>query len=103
MGMKKLILVVVILTGCATASKLNELEIGMTKADVIKKLGKPESASTIGENSYLTYRLQRSTLDETTDVYLVKLKDNKVVSYGRDIEVRPGENRLILDHNITNK
>lgn len=39
--------------GCATAYKINSIGLGMSKEEVIKKMGKPASASAIEGTEYL--------------------------------------------------
>src|SRR5580693_7287835 len=52
------VLIVVLLAGCATAEKLNDVRIGMTKDQVIALLGTPDSTSAQANVEYLTYYLE---------------------------------------------
>jgi len=71
---------------CATSQKMNALSIGMTKAEVVKVMGRPTSTSAIGDVEYLTYRLSETSDDAfygiTTD-YFVRLVNGRVDAYGR--------------------
>lgn|SRR5574337_887551 len=88
--MRKLVLTLILLTilsGCATTGKMNRVSLGMTKQDVISAMGNPDSTSANGEVEYLTYSLYRGFFDRNygnwSDNYFVRLKDGKVDSYGR--------------------
>lgn len=72
--------------GCGNAHKMNRLSIGMTKAEVIKAMGRPTSTASPGNgHEILVYRLY-PTGDEwwygTSKDYFVRLIDGKVESYG---------------------
>ena len=74
------------LTACATSSKINGVQQGMTRAEVEKIMGKPVSISSQGSATYLSYRLSETSDDEVmgrTTPYFVRLIDGKVESYGR--------------------
>jgi len=86
--MKKLKNVIIIATfilsiGCATASNLNRLNVGMTKQQVINVLGDPESASAKEGVEYFRYCLPMNRMGGWKDWYFVRLENNKVVAYGR--------------------
>jgi hypothetical protein len=77
--------IVVCLTACATANKMNKLSLGMTKAEVINSLGNPNSTSAQGGAEYLMYEL--SPTDDMafygiTRPYFVRIINGKVESYG---------------------
>ena len=76
-----LLLGALLLFGCASSNKMNQLELGMTKAEVIDTIGEPKSASAIEELEYLKYRFKSSGW--FTDEYYVRLQDGKVDAYGR--------------------
>lgn len=82
--MKKLILMVLIaflLLACAaSANKMNSLELGMTRDDVIQAMGKPSSTSEAEGILYLKYKLRDGVV---TDDYYIRLIDGKVDAYGR--------------------
>jgi len=74
------------LAGCATSGKINALNIGMTKDEVIKVMGKPVSISAKGGTEYLNYKLSETDDDAFrgwTSPYYVRVINGKVDSYGR--------------------
>lgn len=77
---------VIFLIGCATAHKISSVQIGMTKEEVIKAVGKPASTSAKGNTEYLNYSLSE-TDDQAfygiTVPYYVRLVNGRVDSYGR--------------------
>lgn len=86
------------LAGCATAEKLNDVRIGMTKDQVVSLLGTPDSTSAQANVEYLTYYLIADpTGDNRYDrdqPYMIRLVDGKVESFGRysqlmDLYFRP--------------
>ncbi len=75
-------IVVVFLFGCAGSSKkMNLINLGMTKKEVIEAIGEPTSTSAKRNKEYLNYHL--TTGGFFTDVYHVRLLDGKVDSYGQ--------------------
>lgn len=75
-----------LLAGCATAGKISTVQLGMTKDDVIKVMGKPTSVSAQGSSEYLNYALSETDDDAFrgwTKPYYVRLINGKVESYGR--------------------
>ena len=73
---------VVFLFGCAGSSKkMNQLNLGMTKQEVIEAIGEPTSTSAKRNTEYLNYHLTAGGV--FTDVYHVRLLDGKVDSYGQ--------------------
>jgi Short C-terminal domain/SmpA / OmlA family len=88
------LLCVALLAGCVTADRLNDVRIGMTKAQVIALLGTPDSTSAQANIEYLTYYLATDTTYGRDVPYMVRLVDGKVESFGRfaqlsDIYMRP--------------
>ncbi len=82
------LIVMMLVSGCASASahKISKVKLGMTRAEVIKVMGKPTSVSAQGETEYLNYAL--SETDQAagrgwTTPYFVRLISGKVDSYGR--------------------
>lgn len=92
---------IVLCSGCfittalaPSASKLNRVEIGMSKSAVIDRMGQPDSVSAKGNTEYLQYRLAYEkdysgcwyfgmlTWAHKAD-YFVRLVDGKVDAYGR--------------------
>ena len=86
--MKHLILLIftLLLVSCATSGKINGLQIGMTKEQVITSMGKPVSISAKDGTEYLNYKLSETDDDAFrgwTSPYYVRLINGKVDSYGR--------------------
>ena len=81
-----LVMLVILLAGCATAGKINGVQMGMTKEEVIKVMGPPASMSAKGGSEYMNYSLSETDDDAFrgwTKPYYVRLIDGKVDSYGR--------------------
>lgn len=73
------------LLGCATANKLNAINIGMTKDIVVQTLGEPTSTSAIKNIQYLKYDLSPNinfSLHGITKQYYVRLVNGKVDAFG---------------------
>jgi SmpA/OmlA family protein len=86
-GLGILLCAAMILTGCATAPKMNQLSVGMTKQEVVKIMGQPASTASPGHGiELLRYHLSE-TGDQAyygfTQEYFVKLVGGKVDSYGK--------------------
>ena len=76
-----LLLVSFLVFGCAAAStKINSLNLGMTKKEVVDVMGDPGSTSETEGVLYLKYRLRDGLV---ADDYYVRLTDGKVSAYGR--------------------
>ncbi|WP_417765767.1 SHOCT domain-containing protein [Spongiibacter tropicus] len=79
-------LLVLALFGCATAHKINNVQLGMTKQEVIAAIGKPTSISAKDDTEYLNYRFSETddhAFYGITTPYYVRLVNGKVDSYGR--------------------
>jgi hypothetical protein len=113
MRINLLIVVALLLTACAdTASRLNEMSVGMTKSDVTELLGEPQTTTGMNGTEYMMYELRDAPspstqagcaivdlpfggmavssvlLDEceyTNDLYFVRLIDGKVDAYGQRV------------------
>lgn len=70
-----------VLMGCASASKLNAVQLGMTKDQVVSAIGSPSSTSEMGNTQYLKYQLCSDWI--FTERYYVRLTDGAVDAYGR--------------------
>jgi hypothetical protein len=70
-----------LLMGCATASKMNSVSLGMTRDQVVGAIGDPSSTSEMGNTQYLKYQLCSDWI--FTDRYYVRLTDGKVDAFGR--------------------
>lgn len=71
--------------GCATASKMNRLSVGLTKCEVIELLGEPDStAATEGLEFFrYYYRGGGDGLLTSRREHFVRFRDGKVTAYGR--------------------
>ena len=79
-------LIALFLFGCATAHKINSVQLGMTKDEVIATIGKPTSISAKDGTEYLNYRFSETddhAFYGVTTPYFVRLVNGKVDSYGR--------------------
>jgi hypothetical protein len=74
-------LAALLLLGCASASKLNSVSLGMTRDQVVGAIGEPSSTSEMGNTQYLKYQLFNDWI--FTDRYYVRLTDGKVDAFGR--------------------
>jgi len=98
--MKKIAISVILLlaalfTGCATADKLNNLHIGMSKDQVIAIMGQPDSTSAQANIEYLTYYLANDSSYGGDQPYMVRVVDGKVESYGRAFQLFDIYNRPV--------
>jgi outer membrane protein assembly factor BamE (lipoprotein component of BamABCDE complex) len=89
--MKKIIIAAIlsgILCGCVTtASRMDGLNVGMTKKEVIHIMGKPSSVAAQGNGvEFFRYELPSTVAQveyHITQEYYVKFEDGLVDSYGR--------------------
>jgi hypothetical protein len=70
-----------LLAGCGTASRLNAVQLGMTRDQVVEVAGTPGSTSQLGNTQYLKYQLINDWI--FTDRYYVRLTDGRVDAFGR--------------------
>jgi outer membrane protein assembly factor BamE (lipoprotein component of BamABCDE complex) len=78
--------VMVLLSACATAGRINRVSLGMTKEEVISVMGNPVSTSANGDTEFLSYRLSETADEAFAGVvrpYFIRVKNGKVDSYGR--------------------
>lgn len=90
--MKKLLFISIaflfIFTGCATAYKMNDISLGMTKQEVIHILGRPNSTSAISGVEYLSYTLTEPCPHGLggcygpARLYFVRIINGRVDAYG---------------------
>jgi hypothetical protein len=77
----------VLLAGCAaTANKISDVQLGMTKDEVIRVMGKPTSISAQAGSEYLNFALSETNDDAArglTTPYYVRLINGKAESFGR--------------------
>ena len=70
-------------SGCVTySSKMNNISLGMTQAEVIKALGEPLNIAADADATYLNYAFVEKFGSQYTP-YEIKLVGGKVASYGR--------------------
>jgi len=70
------------LFGCAASSKrMNKVNLGMSKAEVVEAIGNPKSTSANKDMEYLRYKFMTDGL--FTADYYVRLQEDKVDAYGR--------------------
>lgn len=89
--------------GPGGSAKINNINIGMTKEQVIAVMGSPISTSAMEGQEYLTYSLIESFGVERQ--YFVRLIDGKVEAYGRmgDFNsTKVPEHKTTIDMNIKN-
>jgi len=96
----------ILLFGCATSHKINAVQLGMSKSEVITAMGNPVSTSAQGGAEYLNYKLSETNVDAkhgVTAPYYIRLIDGKVESYGKtgDFDsTKPDTIRIETDENI---
>ena len=79
-------LLVLTLLGCAMAQRINDVQVGMTREEVISAIGKPTSISAKDGIKYLNYRFSETidhAIQGVTIPYYVRLINGRVDSYGR--------------------
>jgi len=83
-------LVVSALSACAiSASRMTNVSVGMAREDVIRTLGKPDGTGVNGDKEYLNYRLmENGWTDWEPTPYSVVLQNGKVVTFGRESQVK---------------
>ena len=80
--MVMLSMVFIFMLGCAgAASRMNSLNVGMTKTEVINVLGTPDYTSGKKDIEILCYKLTSSSF--FTDSYFVIIKQGVVDRFGR--------------------
>lgn len=81
-----LLSIVFILVSCATAHRISNVQIGMTKEDVIRVMGRPASTSAKDKIEYLNYSLSETNdqaFDGVTKPYYIRIVNGRVDSFGR--------------------
>jgi len=72
----------ILVLGCAgSAKKINNLNLGMTKAEVIEAMGEPNFTSAAKDVEILSYELTSNSL--YSDTYHVSIKNGKVERFGK--------------------
>jgi len=82
------VLICCLLGGCVTVAKTKNLQIGMSKADVIGLLGEPGAAAAYGEVESLKFELFE--VGEGWVWHVVNFKNGKAVSFGKEGEFTEG-------------
>jgi hypothetical protein len=89
-----LLIVLVVLVGCATASKTNGVSLGMSKAQVLAVMGQPASTAADSDVEVLRYKLSATGHDafhHRTEEYFVRLVNGKVERFGKSGDWESGE------------
>ena len=86
--MNKIILIILLscifIFSCATAGRMNKIQAGMTRTQVIDTLGEPNSSAGTGREEHLVYRLyEYDAWSGGYERFFVRLIDGKVSSYGK--------------------
>ncbi len=90
--MKILLLALMIpLMGCQTmmygsADQLNDLKVGMSRAQVADRLGSPTSTRADADKNEeaMVYRKMRSTMSWGPTLYVVVLRNDRVIKWGEE-------------------
>lgn len=72
--------------GCATAQKMNQIRVGMSKSQVIAIIGPPVSVSAKDGIEYLNYKLSETGDDAFLGLgtpYYVRIVNGRVDAFGR--------------------
>jgi len=77
-----LMVAAVVMLGCAgTSKKINKIQLGMTKPEVIAVMGEPSYTSERDDIEILNYKLLSNGI--FTDDYIIRLKQGKVDLFGK--------------------
>jgi hypothetical protein len=87
--------------GCADSARLNQVHIGMTRAEIISLFGQPDSTSAQANIEYLTYYLMNETHYQSEQPYFIRLVDGKVESFGRFAPMYDLQNRPVTNGSTT--
>jgi len=103
--MWRMALVALCLSGCATASRMNRVSLGLTKSEVVAKMGTPASTAAKDNTEYLIYMLapRGGAYARETYPYFVRLRGGKVDAYGLQGDFdssRPVESKTTIDLNM---
>ena len=74
-----MIVLMVLLSGCSPWIGLHNIELGMSKPEVMQQMGKPSNASGSGSEEYLWY----VPTNRFWERYYVHLVNGKVEAYGQ--------------------
>ena len=77
------LLLLVLVTGCVTSRRINRVQVGASREDVIRLLGQPDTISASQSAEVLHYQLRESINDWYASPYYVRIINGKVDSFGR--------------------
>lgn len=73
-----------LLSGCATASLMNKVSLGMTKDEAVRAIGRqPSTTKANADGTEILEYILLSPANGLYEQYWVTLKDGKVVQFGR--------------------
>ncbi|MEJ2470094.1 MAG: hypothetical protein P8Y91_07020 [Desulfuromonadales bacterium] len=72
-------LLILLCSGCAPWIGIHNVELGMTKAEVMQQMGKPSNVSGSGNEEYLWY----IPINRFWERYYVHIVNGKVAAYGQ--------------------
>jgi hypothetical protein len=82
-------LVAVVSFGCAKSSaRLNRINPGMTRDEVVQSLGRPHAVTAQGNVEFLTYNLLNKGVGDMKE-YAVKVVDGRVLAFGEKADFGP--------------
>jgi len=70
-----------------TAEKLNNISIGMTKEQVVKELGNPDTTRASDNQEVLIYKWMKTVVSWAPRYFYVRLVNKKVQSFGEESEL----------------
>ena len=77
------IVAIILVAGCATADRLNNIQLGMSEQEVVDVLGAPKSTSAQRNTEYMNYLFfDESNPGGNWVPHFVRLVDGKVESFG---------------------
>jgi hypothetical protein len=86
-AMQRLLLLLLLcagLAGCVSmASRLDKIKVGMSREEVIRIMGKPESTMQSLQGEILRYELNESINDWMPATYYIYIANGKVKQFGR--------------------
>jgi hypothetical protein len=87
--------VLLLVSGCKSEPprKMNALEIGMSRRDVVLLMGSPYKVHTEGRREVLQYQLHKDINEPYApdEPYWVFLEDGKVIQYGRNQDLKTSQ------------
>lgn len=80
--------------GYRSTNMLKHLQLGMSRQEVIERMGDPDDARTYRGDEYLYYNLREPLLTARGNKYFIKFSGNVVTSYGPVQKRREGKDLL---------